>query len=274
MVAKVKTTAVPSGEKRLATSTTAIVRSGIFGPVRYCQAAGLPENSNLPTVVADYLTRGESKGLCLHGLFVPHFVRRQLDELGIPLVGDSVLVTYLAHSEAPLDPHPVFDHRNFPREDSSKPHLENCVQSMRRGVLPQSPHVLFDRAFYRERYPRVATDKIDAFMHYIMDGWKRGQLPHPLFDSALWWNSVADLGIPKTTQDPLTLYCADKSTWRARTHLLFDPQHFLENLTVAGLKPSTRYPPLADMLLRESEISGHRLFDPAFYLAQARIQGI
>ncbi len=274
MPAKVKIAAAPSAERLLATSTTAIVRSGIFGPVRYAQAAGLPENSNVQTVVVDYLTRGESKGLCLHCLFVPQFVRRQLDELGIPLVGGSVLVTYLAHPEAPLDPHPVFDHRRFAREDSSKTHLENYVQSMRRGVLPASPHVLFDRAFYRERYPRVATDKIDAFMHYIMDGWKRGQLPHPLFDSNLWWSSVSALGIARTTQDPLTLYCSDRSTWHARTHLLFEPQHFLENLTIAGLKPSVRDPPLADMLLRESEISGHRLFDPAFYRAQARLQGV
>src|ERR1700722_12743744 len=134
MNAEPNTEALASGEQRLAKSIAIIVRSGIFEMVRYSTLAGLPQNSDVQAAAADYLKRGERDGLSLHCLFLPHFVLRQLDELGIPLVGGSALLTYLAHPQAPLDPHPLFDHKYFVREDSSKTHLEDYLQRGRRGA--------------------------------------------------------------------------------------------------------------------------------------------
>ena len=278
MNAKPSTDAVTSGEQRLAKSIAIIVRSGIFETVRYSTAAGLPPDSDVQAAASDYLTRGEREGQSLHCLFLPHFVHRQLDELGIPLVGGSALLTYLAHPEAPLDPHPLFDHKYFVREDSSKTHLEDYLHRGRRGAKPPSPHVLFDAAFYCERYPRVgavvAAGKMDPLMDYLLNGAKAGRQPHLLFDTIHWTRSLAASGIVPNAEDPLTHYCSDPSTWHASTHPLFDPVHLREHLTLAGMEPSSRYPPLADMLLRRPEVSGHRLFDPAFYRTQAKLRSI
>jgi glycosyltransferase involved in cell wall biosynthesis len=258
----------------LAEAITSVLRSGIFAVASYTEAAELPRDSDVRTAIADYLVRGEREGHCPHSLFIPQHVQRQLDELGISLVGGSVLLTYLAHPDAPLDPHPLFDHRHFVRENASVSGLEDYVQRCSRGAMPPSPHVLFDRVFYKKRYPGVGANYPDAFMHYIGCGWKEGRQPHPLLDPSVWRRSLAALRIKHLAKDPLVLYCENRSTWGAITHLLFDPSHYLEQLTKAGLTPSSRYPPLADMLLRNPEIGGHRLFDPAFYRVQARIRGI
>ena len=278
MQPKLKADAATAREQRLVKATSAIVRSGIFELVRYSTAAGLAHDSNSQTAIADYLKRGERSGLSPHCLFLPHYVQPQLEELGITLVGDSVLLTYLAHPEAPLDPHPLFDHKHFAREDNSKTHLEDYLQRWRVGAKPPSPHVLFDLSFYCERYPRVgaavAAGQVEALSDYVAFGWKTGRQTHPLFDIGFWRRCLSALGIEATAVDPVSLYCTDRSTWDAGTHKFFDPKVFLENLTIAGLTPNSRYPPLADMLLRRPEMSGHRLFDPMFYRAQAQLRGI
>jgi glycosyltransferase involved in cell wall biosynthesis len=274
MCAKRKVDMAHLDAKQLAESTAAIVSSDIFSLARYCKLANLPPDSNPSTAISDYLIRGERDGLQPNDLFVPHYVNGQLQELGIALVGGSVLLTYLAHPEAPLDPHPLFDHSYYVREDRGVSALQDYIQRLRRGATPPSPHILFDRAFYNDRYPGVAENKFDAFIHYIRLGGKEGKQPHPLFNSSFWWSSISALGIQQTAQDPLGLYCTDRATWRAGTHPLFDAGCFYEHLSMAGLTPSAKYPPLADMLFRQPEISGHRLFDSAFYRAQARIRGI
>jgi glycosyltransferase involved in cell wall biosynthesis len=257
-------------EQQLAASTAAIVRSSLFAPAYYSEAANLPRDSDLHTAIADYLTRGEREGLCPHCLFDPRFVRRQFEELGTPLVNGSALLTYLAHPDAPVDPHPVFDHTRYVREKRGITHLEDYVCRVRGGAMPPSPHIVFDREFYRGRYPRVE----DALMNYLWHGWKGGRQPHPLFDINFFLRSLSVRGIQHGAGDPLTLYCIDRSTWSVGTHPLFDLRQFLDALSRAGLSPSSRYPPLADMLLGDAEISSHPLFDPAFYRGQARNRGI
>ncbi|MFI4889118.1 MAG: glycosyltransferase family 4 protein [Steroidobacterales bacterium] len=274
MNTKLNIDAAVQDAEQLAKSTAAIVRSGIFDLARYCTLADMPPDSNLSAAISDYLLQGERHGLEPHDLFVPRYVNRQVQELGIALVGGSVLLTYLAHPDAPLDPHPLFDHRYYVRETRVVSPLEDYLQRLRRGVTPPSPHILFDRAFYNSCYPEVAQNKFDAFIHYIRLGWKEGAQPHPLFNSSFWWRYVSALGIEQSAQDPLSLYCADRATWGASTHFFFDPGYYREQLSIAGLAPSARNPPLADMLLRQPEKSGHRLFDPAFYRAQARTYGI
>ncbi len=92
--------------------------------------------------------------------------------LGIPLLRGSILLTYLAHPEAPINPHPLFDHTHFARLDREISHLEDYMRRVRRGETPPSPHVLFDRAFYYEWNPDVAARKADAFVHYVRAGWR------------------------------------------------------------------------------------------------------
>ena len=257
-------------QETIADDVAAIVRSCIFEAAYYCPIAGLPLNSDPALAIADYLVRGEGEGLCPHDLFVPEYVRGQLDELGIPLLRGSILLTYLAHPEAPINPHPLFDHTHFARLDREITHLEDYVRRVRRGETPPSPHVLFDRAFYYESNPDVAARKADAFVHYVRAGWKENRQPHPLFKVDHWTRSLAARGVERAPGNPLCVYCTDQSTWSAETHPLFDPAHLLEELTVESAAPGSRYPPLADLLLRRPELSGHRLFDPAFYRVQAR----
>src|ERR1700675_562871 len=102
--------ATVSAQGTLAQAIATIVGSGVFDLAFYRLTAGLPPDTTLETAIADYLSRGGADGLRPHDLFVPAHVRRQLHELGISLVGDSVLLTYLSYPGAPLDPHPLFDY--------------------------------------------------------------------------------------------------------------------------------------------------------------------
>jgi len=105
-------------------------------------------------------------------------------------VGGSLLLTYLAHPEAPLDPHPLFDHTFYVRKDGGVSHLEDHMQRRRRGEMPPSPHVLFDRTFYYDRNPDVAARQADAFVHYVRQGWRENRQPHPLFNADEWTRSL------------------------------------------------------------------------------------
>src|SRR5579859_2691826 len=259
---------------RCAEPGVAITRSRIFDLYRYRRSASLPESTDLAAAIEHYLVGGEREGLAPHALFLPEFVRAQYDALGMALVADSVLLTYLAYPEAPVDPHPVFDHRYFVRQDATVSPLSDYLQRVYNRAAPPSPHVLFDPVFYYRRYPDVAAAKADAFLHYIGSGWMEDRQPHPLFDQRYWSRALAALGIAQQAENPLLVYCTDSSTWRAATHPLFDPAHFIESLQAGGLTPSDKYPPLADSLTREPELTGTPLFDAGFYRTQGRRRGI
>jgi glycosyltransferase involved in cell wall biosynthesis len=253
---------------------TAIARSGVFDLAGYCRIAGLPASTDLNAAIADYLQQGEEKDLAPHDLFIPSHVRRQLEELHMPLACGSVLLTYISRPDLALDPHPLFDHTRFVRANSSLTHLEDYLERRRKGEMPPSPHVLFDRAFYYDRNPDVAARGADAFVHYIRQGWKENRQPHPLFNAEFWRRAMAALRIQAPAGNPLTVYCTERSSWSASTHPLFDPEFFAEQLAAAGSTRDPRYPPLADMLLNASDCCGNRLFDSAHYRAQASVLGI
>lgn len=251
-----------------------IIRTGIFDVACYCAQAG--RDLDLESAVEDYLLRGESQDLCPNDLFAPAHVRSQLAHLGFPTTEGTILSTYLAHPDAPINPHPLFDHAYYVREDSRLSGLEDYLRRRSTGAMLPNPNILFDRVYYYDRYRDVAVLKVDAFQHFVRVGWKENRQPHALFNSDYWRRSLGDTGAALTNDNPLVVYLSDRTTWFARTHPLFIPEHFSWEMEQRGLEPNSQYAPLADMLMRDEGlcVSGNRLFDATFYRRQAQRDGI
>lgn len=52
---------------------------------------------------------------------------------------------------------------------------------------------LFDREFYLERYPDVASAQLDPVLHYCTTGWRQGRDPHPNFSTQTYLDFNADI---------------------------------------------------------------------------------
>jgi glycosyltransferase involved in cell wall biosynthesis len=134
--------------------------------------------------------------------------------------------------------------------------------------------VLFDPLFYRDRYPDIGSNDLDAFRHYATVGWREHRQPHPLFDVDYWERSLSELGIEILDQLPLHTYLRRKDTWNAATHPLIDPEYYEGQLIGRGMPRHPVRPPLVDLLTRGEMIPCNYLFDPEFYCLQARIYGV
>ncbi len=133
--------------------------------------------------------------------------------------------------------------------------------------------LLFDAAFYRQGHLDAETSDLDAFRHYIGAGWRERRQPHPLFDVDFWERSLSDLGIEIPDQPPICAHVRDKDGWNAATHPLVDPAYYEAQLLERGLARRPDVPPLVDLLTRAEAVPCNYLFDPEFYLLQARVRG-
>lgn len=249
-----------------------IIASGAFDLSFYRAQVG--RSLGLVDAVKEYIASGEERNIRPHPLFVPSYVKSQLSDLKYDSEL-SVLLTYLDAPDETIDPHPLFDADYYRRSPgiAARAHsgLEDYLRRVRAGEMLVSPNVLFDAEFYRALYADVDKSGLDAFGHYLTVGWKDGRRPHPLFDVAFWENSLGDLRSTNPGKPALLDYRERKETWPAAPHPLFDPLYYREQLERRGLQPNPKHPPLADMLLREPQISSHYLFDVEFYARQAEL---
>jgi glycosyltransferase involved in cell wall biosynthesis len=151
--------------------------------------------------------------------------------------------------------------------------LVDFAQRRALGETRISPHPLFDADFYCDRYGDITCLGIDAFQHYLTEGERAGFQPHPLFDLKYWRAALTELGVEIQCAAALSDYVSRRETWMASPYPLFDPAYFAGQLRGRGLVPDARRPPLADLMIRKPAMAPHYLFDPDHYLRQVEIAG-
>ena len=176
---------------------------------------------------------------------------------------------------------------------------------LRRKADPAAqPEILFDQAWYLERYPDVRELDLSPLLHYLLVGQGERRDPHPLFSSEYYTDRYEDeLALDLTwglghfmrsglaaPRDPHPLFDAVhylsqgarpdpgedlvshylRAGWRQglSPHPLFEPEWY-----AAQLPPSAAdMPPLLHYVLEGAAagLSPHPLFDPQWYRVQAQ----
>ena len=118
---------------------------------------------------------------------------------------------------------------------------------------------LFDREFYRLRYPGAAAEGADLLQHYCTIGWQKGYAPHPLFDPDHFRSA---LGSRPLLAAPLEMFLAEHAP---DPHPLFWVDWYLDrnrDVRQSGANPLAHY---LETGWREGR-SPHPLFDPLWYI--------
>lgn len=126
----------------------------------------------------------------------------------------------------------------------------------------ESPHPLFDPAWYRARAPRL-PDHIPPLLHYIRGGGREMRSPHPLFDPAHYVAQWPDGWTSGVT--PLTHFLQVGGIAGASPHPLFDSRTYLSrrpDLVSAGINPLMHYLRTA----ADEMADPHPLFSSRYYL--------
>jgi hypothetical protein len=119
---------------------------------------------------------------------------------------------------------------------------------------------IFDSAFYLAQTSNAVEDPLT---HYLVQGWKQGYSPHPLFDAGFYLKHYPDVAVRRI--NPLLHYLEFGGLEGRNPHLLFDGHYYLQHspdLFAARLNP------LAHYLIhgwREGR-NPHPLFETAYYL--------
>ena len=245
--------------------------SNVFDLAHY--NSQLEQPLDYETALVHYIVEGEQQNLTPHALFVPAFVKPQLEALGESVGAGEVLLSYLRHAAAPIDPHPLFSAQYYRdmgvtcRGDAT--YLQEYIGRSTDGAEFVSPCALFDGQYYYERYEDVAAQRIDPLLHYLSSGWLELRQPHPLFLLPHWKRSLESRGAAIEELCPLFQYFSDPGTWSVSPHPLFDPEYYAVQREASDVSGDGKYPPLAEMLAAREPVACHYLFDPAYYLEQA-----
>jgi len=215
--------------------------------------------------LVDYWESGAAQGRDPHPLFETSYYAGQAQLAG---TGENPLLHYCTSGfRAGLSPHPLFDVQMILRQcpEVVPAHGANPLLDFlsRHGAKTPRPHVLFDPAYYLDRNPDIADAPINAFLHYLLYGWREDRNPHPLFDNA-FYRSQQDKGVSEIC--PLVHYVHEGSLLGLKPHPWFDSAFYLRQHPEVAT--TTRESALAHYLRL-----GHRLnynpnafFDSTAYL--------
>ena len=196
------------GMPSLRLTREAVLAWGGFDAAWYAQARGL--RGELPTLVDDYLERGERQGVGPNAVFKLDWYRerRQL------AYGGSPLAHYLEHgARLEADPGPSFDasfyRRLYGERLGDREPLAHYLTEGWRAELDPNP--AFDTAWYVQTH-FDAAEAADPLSHYLVRGMAAGAEPHPLFDSLFY---VRQLARDEPLGSPLEHYLATSCERRA-----------------------------------------------------------
>lgn len=130
----------------------------------------------------------------------------------VPDLGRISRATYFRDARLhSVDPHPLFDARNYLRVNSDvaaaqlNPLQHYLDHGWREG---RNPHLYFQNDWYLSQNPDVlATGGINPLDHYLQFGWKEGRWPNPVFDPIAYLNRYPD--VAEAGFEPLTHYVAN-----------------------------------------------------------------
>ncbi|GBQ11445.1 hypothetical protein [Swaminathania salitolerans] len=86
----------------------------------------------------------------------------------------------------------------------------------------------FDRGFYLQSYPDVATSGVDAFAHYCSMGWREGRNPNAVFDTRYYLTQNYD--VASAGLNPLEHYAqSGRKEGRRPAHPLREQRGYVQN---------------------------------------------
>ncbi|MCP5045444.1 MAG: glycosyltransferase, partial [bacterium] len=163
----------------------------LFSTRWYCECSG-QRDDDPRTPIVHYLEEGEASGCRPHPLFDPDFYRERYPRVARSV--DCLLVHYVLHGgREGCDPNPLFDscwyiaHTPALADSSENPLLHYLAHPERRC----SPHPFFDAAWYEACHRDVGARGQDPLEYFLVEGARRGDDPHPLFDSARYREVLA-----------------------------------------------------------------------------------
>jgi len=206
-----------------------------------------------------------------HPLFDPAWYLRQVEDEPDEAAGDAFR-HYLEHGDAEnLDPCALFDtawyRQHYP--DVAAEGVNALEHYLTYGTDERrSPHPLFDVAWYLSQTPHP-ENIANPLLHYVQAGAAAGQSPHPIFDAAWYLSQTAD---PDAAACALRHYIETGAHAGLSPHPLFDPNWYLSQTD----DPDAHVCPLRHYVEHGSAhgLLPHPLFDPAWYRLTQMVAGL
>ncbi|MGE0463061.1 MAG: glycosyltransferase [Vicinamibacterales bacterium] len=181
---------------------------------------------------------------------------------GVPPGPGQLAHFFTAGDAAGQSPHPLFDAAWYRQRNPDVPAADGVLQHYLRhgGWELRHPHPLFDAHHYLAQWPEGAVHAATPLSHFLHVGFLGAASPHPLFDARFYVDQRPDL--VRARVNPLVHYLATATTEMVDPHPLFSTRHYLEsNPDVQGANP-------LDHFVRHGAAEGrspHPLFDIGFY---------
>lgn len=127
---------------------------------------------------------------------------------------------------------------------------------------------LFDQQSYLRQQPKLAKTKpseLDAAVHYLTIGSKKGKRPNALFDPK--WYAATYPEVMASGMEPLVHYLQRGSGEGRKPNLFFDPKWYASeypDVIESGMEPLAHYLTFGSAERRKPD----PLFDPTWYLAE------
>lgn len=181
---------------------------------------------------------------------------------GVPPGPGQLAHFFTVGDAAGQSPHPLFDAAWYRQRNPDIPAADGALQHYLRhgGWELRHPHPLFDPRHYLLQWPEGAVHAATPLSHFLHVGFLGAASPHPLFDAQFYVDQRPDL--VRARVNPLLHYLATATTEMADPHPLFSTRHYLDaNPDVVGANP-------LDHFVRHGAAEGrspHPLFDIGFY---------
>jgi GT2 family glycosyltransferase/ubiquinone/menaquinone biosynthesis C-methylase UbiE len=134
--------------------------------------------------------------------------------------------------------------RQIPKFAKTRPsRLDAAVHYLSHGSKKgRKPNPQFDPKWYTAEYPDVARTGLEPLVHYLHCGSAEGKNPNPFFDPK--WYAAEYSDVAQTGLDPLAHYLVWGSKERRKPGPLFDPKWYLAeypDVAEAGMDPLTHF---------------------------------
>lgn len=129
-----------------------------------------------------------------------------------------------------------------------------------------SEKLVFDESFYLSQNPDVAAAGVDAYTHFMNQGWKEGRDPNAFFDTSFYLNQNPDVNAAGV--NPLTHFYFTGFNEGRDPGVFFDTSYYLDNnadVAAAGVNPLQHY---INQGATETFRDPNAFFDTSFYLSQ------
>jgi hypothetical protein len=128
-----------------------------------------------------------------------------------------------------------------------------------------SIQLIFDEDFYLAQNPDVAAAGVDAFTHYMNQGWREGRDPSAFFDTSFYLNQNPDVNAAGV--NPLSHFFNQGFTEGRDPSAFFDTSFYLSenpDVAAAGINPLQHY---INRATTETFRDPNPFFDTSFYLS-------